>query len=457
MNAFFRLLRWELRDLQRSRRAGLLCGGLFFAALISVWLGTEKLARHRAEVAALPSHYAAQMETIAQRFTPTGEAGYIAYYTFFPTVDPLTPLGALSVGVRDLTPDVVWVRLLGLEGQLYEADLGNPALQALGVFDFAFVLSVLAPLALLILTHDMLTADRDAGRLPLLTAQAGSLRRLLAARILARALALLIALTSALVLAVISLRAPLDAALMRWLGAAGAQLACWTGLAALIAVFARSTASSLTAALTIWIATAVLAPASLNLFLATAYPVKEGLELTVRQRQAIHSAWDKPRDETMEAFFAHNPDWSGTPAVTGRFAWRWYYAMHQVGDESVAAESRAYRENLRARQAVTARLAWLAPAAYGQLLLNTRAGTDLDAHLAYLDRVRAFHAGLRAYFYPLVFAERSLTPAEYAEFPHFQVTPVSPSPQQPAVWPLLAIAFVSGAVATRKLRKIPLF
>jgi ABC-2 type transport system permease protein len=153
----------------------------------------------------------------------------------------------------------------------------------------------------------------------------------------------------------------------------------------------------------------------------------------------------------MEKFFVHNPDWSGTPPVTGRFAWKWYYAMQQTGDESVAAASAAYRENLRARQRITARLAWLAPAAYAQLLFSQRAGSDLDAHLAYLDRVRAFHAELRAYFYPLVFAERTLTPADYAAFPQFRPNVVPPPTPLP-LWPLLILAAGSAALAARHLR-----
>ena len=36
----------------------------------------------------------------------------------------------MSWGLRDLAPFVTWVRLLGLEQQLYESGLGNPQLQA---------------------------------------------------------------------------------------------------------------------------------------------------------------------------------------------------------------------------------------------------------------------------------------------------------------------------------------
>ena len=452
MKAFLRLCRWEIRHLARDGQAWLVCGALLAAAVIAIWVGDRRLARHRAEIATLPAHYAAQMADIAKQFTPQGEAGYVAYYTFFPTHHAMSPLAGLAVGVRDIVPNVTWVRLLGLEGQLYEADLGNPALQALGNFDLAFVLCALAPLALLALAHDALTRERDSGRFPLLAAQGGSLAALLAARVGVRALAVALTCTVAFVLACAWLRVPLAGESLGWLAGSWAHLAAWAGLAALVAVVARTPAASLAVALTLWIVAVVLLPALLNLGLATTLPVSEGLELTVRQRQESHSAWDKPRAETMGKFFMHNPDWSGTPPVTGRFAWKWYYAMQQVGDESVVTESAAYRENLRARQRVTARLAWLVPTAYAQLLLNQRAGSDLDAHLAYLDRVRAFHAGLRAYFYPLVFAERSLTPADYAAFPHFRADAPNPPPGL-SLWPLLMLAAGSSALTAFILRR----
>lgn len=448
MNAFLRLLLWEWRHLWRSGLAWLVCGGLLAACVLAIWAGENNLARHRSEIAALPALYAAQMDGIAKQFTPEGEAGYVAYYAFFPTHRPVPPLAALATGVRDLVPAVVWVRLLGLEGQLYEADLGNPALQALGGFDFAFVVCALAPLALLVLAHDAFTRDRELGRFTLVAAQGGSAGALLAARVGVRVLAIGATVTCAFLFACLWLRLAPAGNSLRWLAAAWAYLACWTGVAALIAAATRTVAASLAVALTTWVAAVVLVPALLNLALVAAFPVTEGLALTVRQRQEIHGGWDKPKPETFARFFVNHPEWRDTPPVTGRFAWKWYYAMHQVGDESVAAESTTYRDNLLARQRVMARLAWFAPPVYAQLLLSARAGTDLDAHLAYLDRVRAFHGELRRYFYPLVFADRSIAPTDYAAFPRFNAAPSEPSANT-SIWPLLLLA-VALVAATRR-------
>jgi ABC-2 type transport system permease protein len=457
MKRFQLLLLWEIRRLVRARAVGLVLGGLLAAGGLALWSGHAVIVAQRAAADRLPAHYAAQMERIAAQFPAGGDAGYVAYYTFFPTHNPPPPLAALATGVREVAPDVLWIRLFGLEGQLYESGLGNPATQALGGFDLAFVIVVLAPLALLGLTHDALTRDRAAGRLPLLVAQAGSPVALLAVRVGLRALAVMVSVVVMAAGGAVWLGAS-GVDTLAWLGAAGAYLAFWAGAAGLIAGVARTPAASLAAALTTWVVLVVLAPALLNLALTTAYPVAEGIEITVSQRQEMHGGWDQPKDATFEKFYQQNPDWSGAPPVTGRFAWRWYYAMHQVADEAVATESHLYRAHLRTRQASLTRAAWVVPPVYGQLLLGERAGTDLGAHLAYLDRVRAFHAGLRAYFYPMVFAqpERTLHPADYAAFPQFAAVPSEKAADRASAAPLLFLCLLLTSLAGWLVHRRPL-
>ena len=454
MNSFFRLLRWEFLRLSRSAAAWIGGLGLLAAGLFAIWTGGQEIARQQREIDALPVNYAAQMRQISARYAAGEHAGYVAYYTFFPTHHPAAGLAKLSIGLRDVAPPTLWVRLLGLEGQLYESGLGNPAIQALGNFDLAFVVCALAPLVLLVLTHDLLTRDRDGGSYSLLAIQSGSLASLCFARLLASALLVAGLCTLLFGVATLWLRLPCDAAALGWLGDTWAYLACWAAAAGLIAALCRTVGASVALALASWVVGVVLLPALLNLAVAAAYPVTEGLELTVRQRQESHAGWDKPRAETLARFFTRYPEWAGTPPVTGRFAWKWYYAMHQVGDDSVARESARYRENLLARQRVVARLAWIAPPAYAQILLSRRAGTDLDAHLAYLDRVRAFHEETKRHFYPLIFAEKNLLPADYAAFPQFiAAAPATTAGSFLERLPLFVATLVLLAFTTRTLRR----
>jgi ABC-2 type transport system permease protein len=419
MNSLRRIVAAELRLLLRTAPLPIVCGSLFLAGLLALWTGQRRVDRFEAELAGLPAQYETQQEVVARQFSPDGEAGYVAYYTFFPTHHPLPPLAPLSAGVRETTPGVLWVRLLGLEGQLYDGILANPVLQSLGDFDLAFVLTVLAPLALLVLGHDVLTRDREQGRLALVLAQGASPASLVTVRLALRFAAVAATTLGLCAAGFVWFAVVPDADALLWVASSLLHLVLWAGVTAVIAVAARSVVVGLAAALTTWVATVVLLPALFNLVVLALHPVPEGLEITVRQRQESHGSWDKPRAEIMEPYLELYPQWKDTPPVEGRFAWRWYYAMHELADRSVADAAQRYRDNLHARQAHLARLLWFAPTAYAQLLLNHHAGTDLDAHLAYLAQVRAFHQRLRDHFHPLAFAETRITPAQYADFPRF--------------------------------------
>lgn len=454
MTSFRALLVWELRRLLRTGTARAALALLLGAGLAALAATDRELARQAREIAALPEQYEAQVARIAKQF-PAGEhAGYVAYYSFLPTWQPAAPLAAFSLGLRDVVPGTLWIRLLGLEGQLHESGLGNPAVQALGTFDLAFVVSALAPLVLLVLCHDLLSRDREQGILPLVVAQAGGLGPLFAARLAVRAAAVAAACTALFAAGLAWHGISPGAAEFGWFADMLLHLAVWTAVAAAIAALCRSVAASLAAAGAAWVAAAVVLPAALNLAVVAAYPVPEGLELTVRQRQEIHAGWDRPKEETFARFFRTYPQWRDTAPVTGRFAWKWYYAMHQAGDDSVADASARYRANLRARAAATARLAALAPPVAAQLLLARRAGTDLESHLAYLDRVRAFHGAMKAHFHPPVFAETVLPVAAWRDFPRFVP---APPPAGAGTFaerlPLLVPLLLGAAVAALALRR----
>ena len=151
MNAFAHLCRWEVRRLLRTGTARATLGLLFVAGLLALGAADREIDRQAREIASLDAHYASALAVVAEHHAPRAHAGEIAYYTFFPTDHPAPALAKLSLGLRDLVPAAVWVRLLGLEGQLYASSIGNPAVQALGPFDLAFVVCALAPLALLLL------------------------------------------------------------------------------------------------------------------------------------------------------------------------------------------------------------------------------------------------------------------------------------------------------------------
>ena len=90
-----------------------------------------------------------------------------------------------------------------------------------------------------------------------------------------------------------------------------------------------------------------------------------------------------------------------------------------MGDQRAEALSAAYTAGRRERDRWAGRLAWLAPPVLVERTMQSLAGTDLQASLAYEARVRAFHAELRAFCYPRLFRNEPFDRAELAALPRF--------------------------------------
>ncbi|EJL32018.1 Protein of unknown function (DUF3526), partial [Caulobacter sp. AP07] len=426
---------------------------LLVLSAVAVGAGLSATARQNAlidRVAAAQARDFAAAE--AQYGKPGGEAGYAAYYTFHLTKDRPSSLAFAAMGQRDIQPHVLRVRLLGLQAQLYETETVNPELALPGPFDFAFVLIYLAPLAVIVLMHDLVSGEREAGRLRLLSALPTPPGQLWLRRAGLRLGLVLLALLGPFLVGALVARAP------PW-GVATLSLvavlyvAFWAGLGLVVGAWGRRSAFNAATLVGCWIVLVLLVPALANAALSRAIPVGRGVDLTLAQREAVHHAWDVPRQAVMGPFVAKHPEWKDKARVGGRFHWKWYYAMHEMGDDSVAGQVAAYRASLAARQAWTERLGWLSPAAAAQSLVHRVADSDLQAHLAYQDSVTAFHRRLQDFYYPYLFNEQPFVRKDFAAAPVY--APRGSSSSTPVV-PLLALlvlslgAWAGGVVAARR-------
>jgi ABC-2 type transport system permease protein len=435
------LARVELRLILRSRLAAASLALLLMLSALSIWSGLSAVRRQEARIARVTAEQARDLAAVANDYgKPDGEAGYAAYYSFLLTHDRPGPLAFLALGHRDVQPEVLRVRALSLQQQLYESETLNAEQTLPGVFDFAFVAIYLAPLVVIALTHDLVTGEREGGRLRLLLSMPGTglWRRRIGLRYLLVALSLLIPAGIAL----ITTGAPV------LLGSgvvtvSAVYLAFWFGLSLLIASRVRASATAAAASLGCWIALTLLLPTLANAAITRAVPVSKGIDLTLAQREIVHHGWDIPKPATFDRFLATHPEWRGHEKFEGRFHWKWLFAMHQVGDEAVAPQVAAYRASLLDRERWTARLGWLLPNVAAQSILHRLADTDLVAQLDYQDSIGAFHKELRSFFYPYLFFDRPFRRADFDWLPSYSVRTGTAS--WPAI-PMLMLLVVTGLI-----------
>ena len=346
--------------------------------------------------------------------------GDAAYYSFHLTYDAPSDFAFAALGTRDQEPWKHRVRMLALEGQIYERDAGNPVLALTGRFDFAFFMAFVLPLIMIGMLHDLQARERTAGRHALLITTSGkdsSPYRLRAA--LRTGAVLLAAVVPLLIGSVVSGTSPATAALA--LAFVSIYLLFWAGVCFLFARWQRSSAVILSALLGVWMMLSVVGPASTKAIIDHLVPVPEGAEILLTQREAVNDAWDLPMDVTMDAFVARHPQWTDYAYAPTEhpFEWKWYYAFQQVGDQQAEQLSRAYRDGRGRRDHLAGLAAWLTPPALLERALQRLARTDLKAHMDYQDRVRDFHARLRAFYYTKLFPDTPYNQAALDDLPLF--------------------------------------
>ena len=410
-------LAFELALILRSRlmMAALLL--LLALSALAVWSGLHEVERQRQTIARVQPLNEQDVASVARRYPTSPDGGQPAYYTFYTTWDAPSDAAFMAIGLRDVAPYVLRVRALGLQAQLYEGETFNPELALAGRFDYAFVLIYLAPLFVIALLHDLVSGERQSGRLRLLLSLPGG-GGLWRRRVGLRGVLVFACLALPLLCGALAAGMPLTALALA-LAVTAAYLAFWTGLSLLVGTRGWHSVANATALMGSWAILTLVLPALANVALMRAIPVHQGVDLMLAQRQAVHGAWEVPRDETMRRFLAGHPEWRHTAPLPAGFHYKWYFAFHQLGDESVAAQVRAYRAGLAARQDWTRRLGWLLPGVGAQAILHRLAGTDLPAQLAYQDRIADFHRQIRSFYYGYLFNDRPFGQADYAKRPVF--------------------------------------
>jgi len=346
------------------------------------------------------------------------DAGSAAYYAFHFTYDAPSRLGFVSRGVRDELPWKHRIRMLALEGQIYESDSGNPELSRIGKLDFGFVASFLMPLLLILLVYDLRAVEVRNNRWALLSVTSGNGYKLLRDRAMLRSALLLISILIPFIIGAIVNGAGILGALVV-VGSVALNIVLWCLIA--IYLLPRVESGPTTAALLLgcWLAFAVVVPIGGKFIVEQMIATPKGGELLLTQREAVNDAWDLPKQATMTPFLKRHPQWTNTPEVARPFEWKWYYAFQQVGDQSVEDLSQQLRSGIRQRDRAMSFVSLISPPLLTRRLLTQAANTDISSFQRYDACVRNFHASLREFHYPMLFGNITYSLEKMQNLPTF--------------------------------------
>lgn len=409
---------YEWRLLRRGRipMAGLtLLAVLALASLVS---GVQRIDSQRAAIDRIAALQATDVAAVVTAHGDSTDAGSAAYYTFHPTWNPPSALAFAAVGMRDVAPFMLRVRALGLEAQIHDGDVFNPELALAGRFDFAFLLTFLLPVFVIVLCHDLRSSETESGRERMLRSFPTRMSALYLRRATVRALAL----AGCVGLPFVAFAAWQGVPALQVAGVislTAAYLVFWIALSLLVARRGWSSATNAATLATLWVAISLVLPALAHVAIEQAIPVNQGAEIAREQREAVNRAWDIPRDDTMQRFYARYPEWSDSAPLGVAFHYKWYLAFHQNGDDDVAPMAADYRSGIERRSTAASTLGWLLPPVGMQAALTRMASTDMQAHLEYQDQIRNYHVQLRQFYYAYLFRDRPFTTKDFAQAPVF--------------------------------------
>ena len=183
MKRAWTLTRLEIKSLFVGFAVPAGCLGILLAGVYGLYSGETSIRLQQAVLEESPKLYEAHQSYVLSLAPDSAPAGNLLYYTFLNTHHEPSSWASFALGGRDVHPYNLKVRLLTLEGQLYDSELTNPMALFYGNFDASFVIVALFPLLVIALTYSLISDEEESGAWKLVLAQGPSVTFVLAIKL----------------------------------------------------------------------------------------------------------------------------------------------------------------------------------------------------------------------------------------------------------------------------------
>lgn len=411
----------ECKLLLKQRAVWLMLLFSLLLTLLSLHNGWQNIAHIRYEIQLAQHDEQVRKQAQINADTQHRDAGEVGYYVFHNVYQYPADWSFIALGNRMVTPYVQRIRLLGLQGQLYDGESHHPEYVMIGSFDYAFWLVFFAPLLCIALMHDLKASEHQAHRLVFLSSLLNHASAFWLKRVLARWLIVTISLCLPLIVFSIMYTLPV-APLLAVLGITLGYTLFWTLICVLVSLRTTALNASFNAMVlvSVWILVCMVLPNLAQAWVHHQHPVQEGSDIALQHRQLVHSAWDLPKETTLRPFYKLYPQWQDSPTVTGRFHWKWYFAFQHMADVKLQKLVEQREQELLDRHTASEKIAIILPSVWVQQKLENIAKSNVTHLLSYRHKVTEFHTKMRHYIYPYLFEEKPFTNNDFANMPTFE-------------------------------------
>lgn len=421
------VLRLEWRILKRDRAAVAVLGLFAVFLILAAVAGGRQAATLADGLDTASDREAARMSALAERLEASesslaplkakdprdpawmGQEGAARL-----AVLPPAPLAPVAVGQRDLHPQAVRINSgvhLTAERET-ETPMAGPTRLMTGAFDPAFLFVVLFPLAIIALSYELLSGERERGTLAMLLSQPVSQSALVFGKAGARAIALCVVTLAFAFIGLLVAGADLSAP-GAWLHTAlyALVLVSWAifWFAAAVAVNAWGTTSARNALVLVglWLVLVVVVPGLVHVVVDSLHPPPSRIEL-------LHEAREAAQDTERELDRLQGRHGAGPKAKD--YAQRVVRVQEELARRSAPVLTEL-RDQLRLRQDMVDVLRFVSPAILVRLALEDVAGAGAARHRRFEEQVDAFHDRFRDHFFARVKAQERMTTAALGSVP----------------------------------------
>lgn len=338
----------------------------------------------------------------------------------------MSALAGFSAGAHGEWPDSYYHAGTSTARTLQQTRHPNPLFAVLGPFDLTLLVGALLPLAVIILTYDIATADQESGRKELIEVHVVSWQRLVTLRCLVRVAALgMTVLVVAVACVLVHPAAPWDVASGRnlafWIAGVGACLAFWAALARLINALPLSSAGAGLTLLFCWGLLVLAIPTGVEAWINRACPIPPPTTLLEIEAQMVRDV-ERWADTVWMDFLSDHPNVRPREDSPQQVRLLRDIAQQRFVRQSVRAACESWLQKVLDRESALDLLQLASPTLAWRTVADSCAGTSVRQFVEFTRRTRDFHEESAAYFEPMSIAGRELTRADIQSLPTFRAT-----------------------------------
>ncbi len=414
---FFRVFSIEHKNFARNPITWLGFAVIFLIGIYAIFHGKNTINQQEKTIDTIASIQEKELAKNKEFFSD--DLSHFTYYQFYYTQNEPSNWAAFSIGQRDINNYSLKVRMLAVEGQLYDTELTNPMTLLSGNLDLSFLFIVLIPLLIISLCFNLISSERESRVWAVVASQPYSLSKIIILKFSVRFFAILGLSVVLLLAALWLLELPFDGDFALVFAMILGYELFWFILVYILTRFKQNSNFNAVALLGIWLFLVILVPALGNVLINRYISIPEAFSTTVTQREAYHEKWDMPKAVVMEPFYEAYPQYRSYPIPEDTYSNGWYFAMQYIADKTAQKDAEALFEKLKRRQEVSAYLSYFVPSLLLQNKFNRIAETDLEDHLKYLESVKKYHKDISEFFYPYLFKGNSIDEKAWEDFPEF--------------------------------------